>query len=209
MILGTANFNWKYNDSFVEKNDCFEIMDYYFSNGGEIIDTAFNYHCSDIISEWMKVNSRKIKINTKVWKKEELEKSMNQLGIDKIYCVYARDSKNEDLLDYLFDMKSKGFIEKVGVSIYYENELTQRCNSLHIPACDHFVKYFPTMLLHSDIVIRSMYNQIQTDEDRIDFMEKIKKYSRPDLNHTVDFCVGVDTIDQLKENLEIFKKIDF
>jgi aryl-alcohol dehydrogenase-like predicted oxidoreductase len=208
IILGTCDFNFKYNNSIIEKKECFKILDFFYKNNGRIIDTAYNYHGNDIIKEWLKNNpNNEMKVITKIWNYAELDKSFEQLGIDKIYCVMLRDSKDEDLLSKVKHYQNLGWVGKVGASIYYENELSQKFNSFMIPADLKFMNDIRTMLLHADVIVRSLYNFIpdKTIQSAQNLFSLFKRYEREDLHHKVEALIGVSNWVQLNQNMEVFK----
>ncbi len=207
MVLGTCSFNYNYNGSYISRKDCFEVIDYFYANGGKIIDTALNYHSHDIIAEWNKYNpNNDLKIITKIWKQNELLKCFEQLKTDKIYCVMVRDSHNTELLNYVKEFQKKGHIEKVGISIYYPScELRQDVNAFHVPCSLDFLSQIDTMLLHADVFIRSVFNLYLKIGGKIEDIQKIKEHERKDLKHEIDFVVGVDSLEQLKLNMELLK----
>lgn len=201
MVLGTCNFNWEYNGSFVSKEDAFKLLDYFYAHGGRIIDTAYNYHGNGIIKEWLKNNpGNELKIMTKVWNESEC------WYIDYVYCVFSRKSNNDELINALKILKNNGDINKYGISIYYPNELRQDVNAFHIPASTLFIDYLDTMLLHADVFVRSLYNlHGKIINNALSMFECFKIHERPDLNHHVYPVIGVSNLKQLKENMELFK----
>jgi hypothetical protein len=75
------------------------------------------------------------------------------------------------------------------------------------------------MILHANIYIRSFYNlglvqkkhelrYINYNKTKESMMKrminKFKSRERQDLNHKIDFVIGVDNMKQLKENMEYF-----
>lgn len=196
MVLGTCNFGRMYNGSMVPRDEAHKMIAFFQRNGGKILDTAFNYFdAQDVIAEsdWTG------KIITKVWKPEELELSMTRLNRKNVYCVMAREPDKETIA-HLHGARLKGLVDKVGLSIYYPHELREDVSVLHIPANRLFDEYLPTMLLHADVIIRSVYMLKQNPQN----IRILKEYDRPEINHTVDFCVGCDNLEQLKRNMEIF-----
>jgi len=203
MVLGTCNFNYLYNGSKIEYKDCFKLLEYFEQNGGKIIDTAVNYHSHDIIREY----GWKGKIITKVWKESEINQCFEELKVDKIYCIMARNSKDNDLLYALKEKQKQGLIEKVGISIYYQNELRQDVNAFHVPPAKWVRSDIETMVLHGDVFIRSFFNYFNPKDIKQSeiYYKDFKRFERKDLNHVIEAVVGVDNLEQLKQNLEIFK----
>lgn len=204
MVLGTCNFNLKYNGSFVSKEDALKLLDYFYEHGGRIIDTAYNYHGNHIIGEWLENNpGNELKIITKIWKSEELYHCLENFADHGIYNLMVRNSKDDHLFNYVRQFNCIG---KVGTSIYYPNELRQDVNAFHIPASTLFIDYLDTMLLHADVFVRSLYNLYdKKTNNAVDVFRHFKNHERSDLNHHVYPVIGVSNIKQLKENLELFK----
>jgi diketogulonate reductase-like aldo/keto reductase len=205
MVLGTCNFNHEYNGSFLSKENALKILDYFYANGGRIIDTAFNYHGNDIIKEWLKNNpGNELKIITKIWKSEELYDCLEKFSEHGLSYLMIRNSKDDHLFNYSRQFNS--CIKKIGTSIYYPNELRQDVNAFHIPASPLFIDYLDTMLLHADVFVRSLFNMNNKNIGHaIDNFEVFKRHERIDLNHHVYPVIGVSNIGQLKENMEWFK----
>jgi hypothetical protein len=201
LCLGTCNFNQDYNGSFVDEKKAIDIIKAYADMGGKIIDTAYNYKSIPIIkkAKW------KGKVITKIWEKEDFIECLDGLGAKKIYACLVRGNDKE-LISYLHDFRADGIIEKVGQSIYYDNELNQRSNIFQVPYEEGWIRYLPTMLLHADVHFRSYYNLYLAMGNRRFPPKKIKElYDRKKLNHTISFVMGVSSIEQLKENMEMFK----
>jgi hypothetical protein len=134
-----------------------------------------------------------------------LFKCYEELKTEKIYCIMVRNSHNTELLNYVKEYQKQGFVEKVGVSIYYPScELRQDVNAFHIPCSLDFLSQIDTMLLHADVLIRSVFNLYLKTGGKIKDIQKIKEHERKDINHMIDFVVGVDSLEQLKKDLLIF-----
>jgi hypothetical protein len=104
----------------------------------------------------------------------------------------------------LKDLKNHGSIKKYGQSIYYPHELRQEANIIQIPANGLFNDYFKTMILYSNVQIRSVYklNIIETNSN-VDFLKGILKKLDFSANK-IDYVIGVDNVKQLRENMELF-----
>lgn len=201
MVLGTCNFLNLYNGSILEKKGCFKILDYFYSNGGRMLDTAVNYHGNEIIKEWLDNNpNNEMKIITKIWN----DRDLNNLTFKDIYCIICRDV---DKLNQIDNIKNSQRSNKVGVSIYYTKELTQKAQVFIIPMNTQFIDSMQTMLLHADVYVRSLYNFVpdKSIKSAKELFSYFKRYERPDLNHKVDALIGVSNIEQLKENMREFK----
>lgn len=203
MILGTCNWENKYNNTFVSKEDAFKLLEYFESNGGEIIDTASNYKSESIIAEYVRAHGSKLKIITKIWKQEDLFKSLDELKTDKIHCVLAREN-SDNLRNFLIKKQEEELIEKWGLSIYLPEELNKSyCNVLQIPLDPIWLNKIQIISLYSKVYFRSFYNLYLKYYDNLENAKNMIATFRQ--NNNIDFVVGVDNIQQLQENLELFK----
>jgi len=104
----------------------------------KFIDTGINYGNSEKIignSNLNKLNIiTKIKlpkknINVDKWVKKKIYSSLKKLKVNQIYGVLIHDYKDlfgargKKYLKYLYDLKDKKIIQKIGVSIYSPNDL--------------------------------------------------------------------------------------
>lgn len=142
LCLGTVQFGLDYGIANegrkVEKGEVFEILKYAYNKGINNLDTAFSYGESEnLIGEFV----NKSKLNFKVISKlPSLSKFDNEEGIKKIfykslthlnrkdlygYLIHKFDNflKYDILWDILEDLKKRGYIEKIGFSLYSPREL--------------------------------------------------------------------------------------
>jgi aryl-alcohol dehydrogenase-like predicted oxidoreductase len=200
MILGTVNFDNNYNNTYLSKEEAFNILEYYQKNGGGIIDTAENYNSNYIINEYVKVNGQEnLKIQTKIWNINDMSLAFEKLKACKIYSVLSRGQDTIDLL-YLKDTKKEWNYDVSGQSIYFPHELNQKCNIIQAPLdLNIWNNYLPTMSLYATVQFRSCYNLYSkyktiTKLDLTNY-EKLKRSGK------IQFVIGVDNIKQLKENM--------
>ena len=146
LILGTVQFGLKYginnNTGIPNRVEIKNILDYAFSKGIKIIDTADAYgNASKIIGLYNKHNSNHFKINTKfIFNKisiqEQIKLSLNQLSINCIETYFFHnfnDYRNKpNIINELLTLKEKGLLNKIGVSIYDNQELMLAINSQEI-----------------------------------------------------------------------------
>jgi len=181
MILGTRNFEQEYNGSFVPKQEVWKMLDYA-QEHGMYIDTAYNYAGAHaLLAEYDYPRSL---IITKIWKQEELWRSLEELKTDKLYCCMAREN-NPSMIEFLKDQRVDKIIDKIGMSIYYPHELRSDVNVIEIPCAWLFGSYLKVMRLYAKVIARSLYKL--NNGDRI-FQE------------VDDYVVGCDSLEQLKEN---------
>lgn len=194
IVLGTAQLGSAYGINNAEgkpsKLEAFNVLDAAYNAGIRVIDTAEGYGDSEsVIGTYQELRSRYFKICTKMSNSIKIDSpyfnadlhkkfasSLNKLGVDKVYIYYLHDflmSKNRIVLDFLLAEKSKGSIEKIGVSIYEPNELEYIVNNipdyidvvqipLNIFNCSQWIK--EDLLSRAkdvkiDIAVRSIYLQ--------------------------------------------------
>lgn len=80
----------------------------------------------------------------------------------------------------------------IGSSIYYPHQLSQYDEIIEIPNCSIWDDYLPIIHLHAKIFVRSNYT--------ID-----KKHHIKNLEYIDDYIVGVENIEQLRENMRIYR----
>lgn len=209
MVLGSRNFNYKYNETFVTREDSLKIIEEFEKLGGEIIDTAFNYKSHEIIKEY----GWKGKVITKCNNKHEFFDCFEELGVDRIYCVMARENDKE-FVNFLRKEREIGTIEKFGLSCYLPSELTRSYfNAFQLPCDPVWFELIPLLSIYADVYIRSYYNHWKKnyDIDCVDgrynrfFKREDKRIIALNNNPKIDFVVGCDNIEQLRENMEKFK----
>ena len=148
ICLGTAQFGFDYgitnSKGKVSLTDVEEILKQANSSGIKFIDTAQNYEESEInIGKF--INSKlSFKVITKLDLKDvdlssiyfdeilelKLQKSLNNLNLTSLEAILIHDSdilKNKysfKLIEWLKKIKSKKIINKFGLSIYDESELS-------------------------------------------------------------------------------------
>lgn len=177
MILGTANFGNEYRGKKIEKEECFKLLEYFENNGGKLIDTAGDYGDSiKIIKEYI-INFSKLKILYK------------PIFIDNVFDKII-DVKYLEAIIWRGKILDIGY-SKNGQSIYYPHELDPKSKITIIPASDIFRPYIPVMRLHSEkIYIRSI--------NTLGINANIGTHGIDDI------IIGVDNMDQLKENMDTY-----
>jgi len=203
MVLGSCGWGVNYNGSNLSISECYKALEYFEKNDGEIVDTAPNYpNAHSIIKDykWSK------KIITKVWSIDEIDRCFDELGVDHIYCIMNRNVFDEKLREKLGEYQKKGLIDKIGASIYYESELRQNYNAFHIQSFFN-TKYLDIMFLHADIFLRTLFNRMNPKDfvTATSWYTEFKWHERQDLNHRLYPVIGISNLDQLKQDMELFK----
>ena len=140
LVLGTAQFGFNYgiNNSIGRPSDetIWEILNYAFDTGIEILDTADAYgKASALIGSFHSQTGKKFKVNTKFKCEEkigvtkQLEQSLKELSVDHINVLFYHhfdDLKNyKNVLQELRRLKSEKLINKIGVSVYNNIDLNK------------------------------------------------------------------------------------
>jgi len=140
--LGTAQWGLDYGISNTSgkssEDDVYKIIELASSVGIKIIDTANNYGDSEKIigknnlKDFMIITKTSTSLtNTKKSIKEIFFESLDNLGLKNIYgllihnCddIFSNDSKTK--INELNDLKSMGYINKIGFSAYNKNQINK------------------------------------------------------------------------------------
>jgi len=193
LAIGTANFGKEYNGVKVPETEQRKILDYCRDVGVDMLDTATAYGTHNIEAEGFK---KVIK-----WQSaNEVRKS--EINPDEVYCMMAHNSL---ILDF------DGWALFNGASLYYpgENLRAGHCKILQVPYSLYdrrFENIFPALKARgAEIHVRSVFLR-----GRI--LEKVLPHD------CISFClmnpyvdrviIGVDSLEQLKKNLETFVMFD-
>jgi hypothetical protein len=148
LALGTVQFGLKYgvanNDERVSKLETESILEYAFANGIELLDTAMAYGDSE--QRLGEIGIQGSVIVTKLpsfpencydvaeWVEDSVKKSLRRLRVNKLYGLLLHrpdqllGENGQVLFETLCNLKSQGFVEKIGISIYSPDELDTLCN---------------------------------------------------------------------------------
>jgi len=144
LALGTVQFGLKYGlgntKGKVSKDEVSEILSIAKSIGINTLDTAINYGCSEKvlgeigIRDWRIVsklpNIGPDILNIQEWIAAEVESSAIRLNVESLTGVLLHHSENllgergAEVYIALQNLKKRGLVEKIGVSIYSPDELT-------------------------------------------------------------------------------------
>lgn len=141
LALGTAQFGEDYgianSTGQVSKEQAIEILNYAKSKGICYLDTASSYGASEsVIGGYLKENPSSFKITSKLPPLKQcdsgeieqcLKQSMERLRVKKLYGYLLHQfgdiKSNSDLWSNLVRLKASGKIEKIGISLYFPDEL--------------------------------------------------------------------------------------
>lgn len=190
IIIGTANFAQVYNGVRVKDVDA--IFNYCREVGINMADTAVAYGSEDLIPEDFQVVSKLpiIQKHTIFRVQGVFFASLRRLRRAKVYGYLLHRPSDYGTLAWkiLKDLKRRGLIEKIGISIYEPTEI-QNVDLLQVPY-KKFKPYLPTLKamgieVHARKVFAdACYLEAMADEnvDRV--------------------VIGVDNVEQLKENVK-------
>jgi hypothetical protein len=143
LVVGTVQLGKNYglvNGKKILDSEIKKIENLIFKSKIKFIDTSANYGASEKIignSNLKKINIiTKIKLPKKVdnidkWLKKKIFNCLKKLKVNKIYGVLIHDyrdlngKKGKKYLQYLYNLKKKNLIGKVGLSIYNPKELNK------------------------------------------------------------------------------------
>ncbi len=206
ICIGTANFGKKYgryNNYIINKNEIKKILIYCKEKGINSFDSAINYESEKIIGKLKPKNWHNLKIDTKIpnvpknivnidkWLNKLVNSSINSLGVSNINILYLHNSnmlfqKNGPYIyDTLKNIKKKGLIKKIGVSIYNPKEFYRKINKYKIDIiqtpmsyCDQTIiknnYYKKIKLKRINIYLRSIFLQGALLLENIDKYKKNK-----------------------------------
>tara|TARA_E500000178_G_scaffold356569_1_gene435550 strand:+ start:6405 stop:7250 length:846 start_codon:yes stop_codon:yes gene_type:complete len=140
LVIGTANFGQKYGFKKIQVNskEIKKILNYAWKKNIRYIDTASFYGNTEKLIG--KINDKKfkfiskIKINQKFINNPKLIeysvlKTIKNLKIKKLYALlihnpsYLIKDKKKKIISEINNLQSEGFLEKIGASIYSNNEI--------------------------------------------------------------------------------------
>ena len=149
IVLGTANFGVYYGKLKKKKlsvNEIKKIFLYCLRNEIDTLDTSTDYEGSENIIGLLdpkkfniitKISNFDINIdNPQIFLEDKLKKSLTSLKTKKIYALLFRNpssltsNNNLRLWQIAKNLKSKGLIKKIGITIYEPKELDQAFNYL-------------------------------------------------------------------------------
>jgi len=254
--FGTAHFGLDYGlankSGKPEENKAFEIMKYAAEKGINYFDTAYSYGNSEIIIgkflNFHKNYKNKVNIITKMPSLEEEkldEKNINdrffeslyRLDQKSIFCYMVHDFndiKNNSYLisNTLFKLKNDGYIKKIGVSVYDENQINFLLRNFDFDLIQVPINVFDQRLLKDDILLdlkkrgieiyaRSVFLQglIFLDRDNLPlkfksiekYLEKINnislKFNIPKEGIALLFINSINEIDRIIIGVEKIEQI--
>lgn len=136
IILGTVQFGIPYGINnragMPDRQQVFDILDVAGGNGISMLDTAEAYgEAEAVIAAYHRQTDRRFGIISKFSGQAQLEdytrKKIGLLGVDRLYSYMFHNFKDyaerPDLMNGLKDLRTKGLIQKIGISVYTNEEL--------------------------------------------------------------------------------------
>lgn len=148
VILGTAQFGLNYGINNKKgqptQKETAAILDYAWSVGIDMLDTAMHYgNALEVIGNYHGQRKHRFKLISKFQEhadldlKEHVEATLDKLKITALEGLLCHSfdffTREDRLRQQLFYLKQKGYIHKIGVSIYSKQQLFYLLdNQLHI-----------------------------------------------------------------------------
>lgn len=258
LILGTAQLGFKYGIANTigkpTEKQAIEIMKYAVENGIRYFDTAYNYNNSESrIGKFLSLHKnyknkiniitkmpslRNEKINEKIINKYFFS-SLKKLRQESIYSYMVHDfndikNNSYSMTKIFFKLKNDGYIKKIGVSVYNENQIKFLIRNFDFNLIQIPINIFDQRLLKDDILLdlkkrgieiyaRSVFLQglIFLDRNNLPpkfksikkYLEKINnislKYNIPKEDIALLFINSINEIDRIiigVEKIEQLKK---
>ncbi len=196
LAIGTANFGQEYHGTRCKDIDA--ILDYCQCVGIDMLDTAESYNW-----DYTKVNDY-FKIVTKIKNDEKPRKS--------VYAILAHRQPLVHDLARICSYKSQNYCQKIGISVYETSQsYWVEMNIIQLPYSlwdRRFESFLPVYKKRGiEIHVRSIFLQGKIlQEGKADAKDCIAfALMNPNVDRVI---IGVDSLDQLKSNLDYFCKLD-
>ncbi len=175
IILGTVQFGLEYginNKTGQPKAEkVFEILDYAFVSGINLLDTADAYgNAVELIGMYHQNRSNRFNVITKFKAADHFSvdewtnTQLRRLKVEQLYGCMFHDfdnyKNNQHLVTALQKQQKKGYISKIGVSVYTNAQFEEVIN-------DSFIS-----------LIQLPYNLLDNNLQRGDLLEKSQKYKK-------------------------------
>lgn len=233
--LGTVQFGCNYGISNkngqVNRETVKEILAYAKENGINTLDTASLYGNSEsvlgsfdltgfnVITKTTKIDKNLSKEENLKVLKNGLENSKANLADNKLYGIMFHEANDllsgmgEDLWNLLVEFKNKGFVQKIGVSVYTPDQLLKiikeyKIQIVQLPL-NLLDQRFATVLgilkdKNIEIHTRSTFLQgllLMNSDEIDDYFNDIKfllnDIPEPKLSYTLDFVKNLKQIDKI------------
>ncbi len=139
IILGTVQFGLNYGinnqNGKPTQEEVNKILNFASEHGIDKIDTANAYGDSEkVLGNYINQNKKKFKVLSKFNTTENvntiLEETLQRLNTSKLFCFSFHNYKffkenNSNTFKQLINLKSKGVIENIGISLYTNQELKE------------------------------------------------------------------------------------
>ena len=181
LALGTVQFGTKYGIANqigqIRFKDVKKILQFARSVNIDLIDTAISYGDSEKvignagIKDFKFVSKLpalpKTYVNIRSWVEDEIKLSLKRLGIQSLYGLLIHRSENligdsgKEIIEVLNNLKSKGIVKKIGVSIYEPSELEQLTGLMKLDIVQAPISIIDQRLLNSGWLSKLFKNDIE------------------------------------------------
>ena len=181
LALGTVQFGTKYGIANqigqIRFKDVKKILQFARSVNIDLIDTAISYGDSEKvignagIKDFKFVSKLpalpKTYVNIHSWVEDEIKLSLKRLGIQSLYGLLIHRSENligdsgKEIIKALNNLKSKGTVKKIGVSIYESSELEKLKDLINLDIIQAPFNIIDQRLLKSGWLSKLFKNDIE------------------------------------------------
>lgn len=258
IILGTVQFGLKYGISNTigkpQTAEIFEMLDYAFTSGVQILDTAESYgDAIDIIGKYHSENNKnifkvisKFKLTANYDLTKNVKITLSRLNIHSLYAYLLHQPEFIALPEVIKEfslLKKNNLIRFAGVSIYTNEQFEQAIYADHIDVIQIPYNLFDNKNCKGDLLelakssnkiihSRSAFLQglfFKNPEDltpivfslkkELIYIQELAKSNNMGIGElALNYClaesrihnvlIGVETLEQLKRNLEPVKKLN-
>lgn len=257
ICIGTAQFGMNYGISNssgkTPKKEVFKILDFAQKNQIAWLDTAENYgNSQSVLGEYLKYNPGVFCVQSKISSETQdviknLERTLNDLQIDHLHSYLFHSfnqfkANQKNIRQKLLSLKDKGFCKALGVSIYHNEEGTdkelldfadevqlpfnlldnyrQRKNLIHLLE-DNKIKiqtrsiFLQGLILLSNDSVPKHLEGAKEIIRQLEIIARKHKLTKSQLaiayvfnySFTHRILIGVETLNQLEENLIFIKRL--
>ena len=181
LVIGTVQFGMDYGISNAKGvttfNEALSILDTAKSYGINTLDTAIIYGRSEEVLGKLDVKQFRVisKVptvtddisNVSVWFEKQIRLSLKRMNINRLHALLLHNpsqlmsSRGSDIYKALLDLKNKGLVKKIGVSIYVPEELDKIANRFHFDIVQSPFNIFDRRIIESGWAKKLSDNNIE------------------------------------------------
>ena len=173
LALGSVQFGMAYgvtnNQGPTPSSEVVEILNYA-RDKVKIIDTASSYGTSEELLGMNNLSAFNIVTKTPVFKKDavhmnyaeqiqtSLFHSLAKLRVSTVYGLLIHDVKsmyeegNKQIYDKMTELKQRGYVQKIGISVYTQQELEFLCNEYSFDLVQIPINLLDQRLMETDLL---------------------------------------------------------